>query len=42
MKAVWTLQVARIHQVEKSHHKAGDEMKVVKDQEGHHDKLSHL
>jgi transposase InsO family protein len=42
MKAVWTLQAVMIHQVEKSHHKAGEEMEAVKDQGGHHDKLNHL
>jgi len=42
MKEIWTLQAIRIHQVEKSHHRAGDEMKEVKDQGGHHEKLNHL
>jgi hypothetical protein len=42
MKEVWTLQAIMIRQVEKSHHGAGGDMKVVKDQGVHHDKLSHL
>jgi len=39
----WTLQVAKVHQGEESiHHKAKEEMQVVKHQKGHHDKPIYL
>ena len=42
MKVAWTLQASMAHQEEENiHHKAEEEMKALKDQGGHHDKLSH-
>jgi len=42
MKEIWTLQAVVIYQVDKSHHKAREEMEAVKDQGGQHDKPNHL
>ena len=42
MKATWILKVAMAHQEEeKSHHKEKEEMKLMKVQGVHHDKINH-
>ena len=38
MKETWILQEFMAHQEEKSHHKVEEDMKEMKDQEGHHKK----